>query len=122
MEDGSVSHGAFILRREKDPPETYLSVYWLEHFAGANAEERLVELRPAIPATGLKLSKKGKLAILNVGNTRTVVRDRSANKRLLPIIVEPPPPFHVGIWDTLTDEDAIANAIRDSVLSYAPCT
>lgn len=116
-DDGVATYSAFLLR----PQEEYLSGFQLEALQGANLEERLTDLRREIAERKLIApAKTAKYAVLNVGHTRQVVNERSTDKRWVRITVEDPPPFHAGIHDTATDEDTIAKAISDSVLSHHP--
>ena len=61
--DGKVGGGAFVLR----PNERGLSVNWLECFFDFKKDEQLAEVRRL---SRLKLGKGGRLAELNVGETK----------------------------------------------------
>jgi hypothetical protein len=120
---GKPSYLAFLLKpaTDKEPREPYLSAFWLEALTGTTTEERLADLRREVADKSiLKAKKSAVYSVQNVGNTRRVVRERSRDDRLLRIVEEPPPAFHVGIHDTAEDEDTVAKALVESVLSYAP--
>ena len=68
-EDGSVAATAFMPRFG----ESYLSVNWLEHLALPDREVALAELRRALAAKR-KIGSTARLALINVGHMRTVVR------------------------------------------------
>lgn len=122
-DDGKATYTAFLLRAGTPSKlqEPYLSAFLLEVLQGTNLEERLADLRREVRERRVFSPKKtGKYAALNVGRMRRTVNERSADKRWLRVTREEPPFFHAGIYDTAADEETIANAISDSVLSYHP--
>jgi hypothetical protein len=117
-EDLNPTFAAFLLRVN----ETYLSVDWLESFSGAEGHAaRVAALRAEVAALGhMKPAKTGKYAVLNVGATRALVRQRTPDQRLVRITQEADgfPAFHAGIHDTANDEMLCAEAIAESVVAY----
>lgn len=68
LSNGRASGDAFRLR----PHEVGLSVNWLECFAAASKQEQVDKV---IALSRITMSKNGRLAELNVGNTRAKTRD-----------------------------------------------
>jgi hypothetical protein len=122
-EDGNVTYAAFLLRRNADGTlkENYLSVFWLEKFNCATLPDALIALIAACrTGESLKLAATGRLALLHVGRTRDLVRQRTADSRMLPVTHEDPPYFHAGVYETTPDDDNVAAAILESAINFAP--
>ena len=68
-EDNTLDSRAFYLRSGEDG----LSVHWLEYFGNLTKEQQLQEIRPLIR---LNMSRNGRLAELNVGVTKSYLRQQ----------------------------------------------
>jgi len=93
-EDGRVSGTAFLPRSD----ETYLSVKWLEYFTTPNRQEQIDEVRKTL-SKKLQLGLTAKIAVLNVGETKSAVM--AATEGQIRIFIEHKPelddPSHAGI-------------------------
>jgi hypothetical protein len=116
--DGKVDASAFRLR----PNEEYVSVNWLEFLNCLDRESELTELRRIYSAKPLKLSNKGRMAILNVGKVCEKVCRESPDKRNLDVLHNPGPndPSHSGIYNLRQDDVWIAELIRQAIQETHP--
>ncbi len=125
LDGGEVTGTSFLLRRDPKREEEYLSVNWLEHLRLDNRTAEIAEVRRVL-STKRSLGGKAKIAVLNVGNTKDNVRQKSPDRRDLRILHRPneppefPDPSHSGIFDTLLDEQLVAELIAESVKETYP--
>lgn len=114
---GQVSAASFLLRAGDE----YLSVNWLEFLQLNNRDDELQEIR-RILSTKITLGSRAKIAVLNVGEVKSHVRQNSKDRRNLRISHRPdepaekPDPSHSGIFDTMSDEQIVAELIAEAVL------
>jgi hypothetical protein len=118
IEDGVISATAFMLR----PGEEYLSLNWLEYL---QLLDRMSEIRTVreIYSKKLTITANARIAVLNVGVTRTQVELGSPDARIVQMLhepIEPDDPSHSGIYNMRYDDELIAELIAESVQeSYA---
>jgi len=114
VEGGEVQATAFMLR----DGEEYLSVNWLEDL---NCSDRKREIHALQDLYSRKLSvgATARIAILNVGVSRTKVAQESPDMRQLSVVHEPimpEDPSHSGIYGFSYDDDIIAELLAQTVL------
>ena len=115
-EAGEVQASAFVLR-EKD---SSLSVTWLECFDCVNREDKIIETRKVL-SEKLNLKPSAKLAVLNVGETKSSVS--MANGCAIKILHEPTGnPCHAGINDLPRNHDGmlVAEIICETIKNTYP--
>lgn len=114
-ENNNVGPGAFMLRKD----EEYLSVQWLENLGIETVNEKINELQK-IFAKYLKIRPPAKIAIINVGNTCGYVVNES--EYLIRILHQPAPDnnAHSGIFDTIQNDEEIAELIIQTILEVYP--
>ena len=120
VEDGVISATAFMLREEIR--EQYLSVNWLEYL---DVADRATEIRTlqTLYSNMLTVRANARIAVLNVGNTRTQVERDSPDTRVIRILHEPIEPndmSHSGIYDLRYDDELIAELIASSIQEVYP--
>lgn len=101
--------------------EPFLSVNWLEHTNGTDTTTQVAAVRIALGKT-LTLKKSGKLAVLNVGETRDYVAQNSFDTRRLLVAHEPEEnnQHHAGIHNLEASDDIIADLIAEVVRECYP--
>ena len=116
-ENNNVGPGAFMLRKD----EEYLSVQWLENLGIETANEKMKELKQ-IFAKYLKIRPPAQIAIINVGHTCGYVAGES--EYLIRILHQPEPNnnAHSGIFDTMQNDEEIAELIRQTILEIYPAS
>ena len=118
-EDGTIAPTAFKPR----PGEVYLSVNWLETLGLPGRDHELSEVRRVL-ATKRKIGGSARLAVLNVGQARDVVRQESSAHIELSVRhepdVDPGRPHdrsHSGIYGVPEDDviipELLASVVRD---------
>jgi len=124
-QDGTPSGTAFQLRAGKD---VSLSVNWLEFLHPDERGLQLGALRATYRAKGFDLRPTARFAVLNVGELRTHVTQRSGDGRILKVQHEPltkatdgiDDPSHAGISGYGPDEDVIADLLAQAVKEVHP--
>jgi hypothetical protein len=124
-EDGTVSGTAFRLRAGRDD---YLSVNWLEFLVGQDRVLQMAALRDAYRVKVFDLRATARFAVVNVGEIRDHVRERSEDARALRVLHEPfnkaehgfDDPSHAGIFGYSPDDDLIADLIAQVVREIHP--
>lgn len=121
-EDGKVTGAAFQLRET----EKYLSVNWLEYLKLPNRHDEIQEIRRVLNSK-LTLTANAKIAVLNVGDILSYVRDNTPDNRNLNVMHEPIEdeqevydPSHSGIYGFRFDDHMIADLIADVVQEIHP--
>ncbi len=116
LENGEITGSSFLLR----PDDEYLSVNCLERLEKQDREAEISEVRQVL-STKLRLGSTAKIAVMNVGEIKDHVHRNSPDRRDLRILHRPdeppnfPDPAHSGIFDTVVDEQLIAELIAETV-------
>ena len=114
---------AFFLRtktKERNKPEEYLSVNWLNYYKGIMKEQFKKYFR-IMNNKGFFIKEEGRLAVLNVKKTVDHVRNSTSEKRILKFkhitshIRNQKDPTHTGIFGYTIGENHIAFLIKDSI-------
>ena len=120
-EDGTIAATAFKPR----PGEAYLSVNWLEALGLTGRGSELAEVRRVL-ATKRKVGGAARLAILNVGQARHVVRQESSAHLELAFRHEPEvgtgrphDHSHSGIYGVPEDDVLVPELLASVVLKVA---
>jgi hypothetical protein len=121
-EQGEIKAGAFMLRST----EEFLSVNWLEFLKCSNRENEIKEIQKIYNQKFKKVSANARIAILNVGKTREIVRNESSNNRNIEILHDPiNDPIkgiidesHCGIYNLKQDDEFIAELICETICEH----
>jgi hypothetical protein len=116
--EGQIQPSAFLLKSE----EEYLSVNWLEFLNCSCRESGINELRQLYSKKFLRVGAGARIAVLNVGNIREIVRTESPNNQELkvlhyPLLLADDPTLkvddlsHSGIYNLNEDNHFIAELI-----------
>ena len=121
-DEGSITFGAFLLRRDAagNALEDYLSVNCLTKLPGKDMDEQIQVLRTVHP---MKLGKRDKFAVLNVGTARLKIHSEGSSRRWIRVLAVPLEnnPSHAGIYDTGgQDEVEIAHLLTEAILRSVP--
>ena len=118
-EDGTIAATAFKPR----PGEAYLSVNWLESLGLPSRDAELTEVRRVL-ATKRKVGASARLVVLNVGQTRDIVRRESAARAEISVRHEPETEpgqpadaSHSGIFGVPQDDIAIPELLVTAIQS-----
>jgi|SRR6185436_8184261 len=111
---GKPSGAAFTFNT--NPPEEFLSVNWLEYFAGLTPDQQLAEIRKALEATGLTLRRTGRFALYTV---QTIIDNFPSAGTAVTVLhwPEPDDPSHSGIFN-VNDAD---KDILQEMLAFVEC-
>lgn len=114
IDGDSIEASAFFPRPGVDE---YLSVDWLEFLKCQNRDEEIIRLREVL-STRLKLRRKEKIAILNVGQMCGNVEANTRDNRKLEVKHEPRKNDdpHSGIYNVIEDYEVIGELIRQTIL------
>jgi len=110
--NGVITAMAFMLR-END--EGGLSVNWLEFLNCSNRDQEIREIQK-IYSESLSVSKNARIAILNVGEIRYIVRSETHDHRNIELLHEPIPDgdqSHSEIHNLEQDNEFIAELILE---------
>ena len=104
-EDGRITGQAFKLR---PLDQEGLSVNWLEYLNLSNRETEIKEVRK-IYKKKLDVTGRSRIAVLNVGETRKYIYDKSPDKRKIQVTNDKPSPdlSHRRITGSLSVDDTI---------------
>lgn len=104
---------AFELR----PKERFLSVNWLEFLNLQTRGKEITEIRRILGSKFRKLPASGRIAVLNVGDTRSHVSNNTPDQRMLDILHEPEvnDPSHSGIYGLEAEDFFIGELIAETV-------
>ena len=123
-DDGSVSGTQFRLRKDVrgNGPEEYLSGNWLEHLRMANRADEIVELQNVFSRKGFKIAKRDFFALLNVGEMRSHVLNKSPDRRVLHVLHKPSAKdhSHCGVYGLRLDDDIVSDLIAQTVKEQYP--
>jgi len=121
--DGSISGVAFRLRDLNGKIEEYLSVNWLEFLRKDDRKSEIDEIRKIFSIKLNRLGSKSKIAVLNVGKTRSHVKRNSEDRRILQVLHEPEKSIdesHSGIHGYRLEDIMIADLIAQSIQEVHP--
>jgi hypothetical protein len=114
---GAVAPDVFVLRRKPSGAldEESVSGGWLEKYCEGR-DAQIAALRGAF-ARYLTYKPKDRFALLNVGATVQLVREKSADARVLRFLHDPDGDHeaHSGIYDTAEDEEHIVQLLARCV-------
>jgi hypothetical protein len=98
-----------------------LSVNWLEFLKLRSREEEISEIRRLLESK-LTIAAFGRIAILNVGNTRRHVLNNTPDRRILTVLHEPEKndPSHSGIYGLKPDDMFIGELIAEQIEEVYP--
>lgn len=116
--NGRVTRTAFFLKDHE-----YVSVNWLQLLRLPTRIDEIVEIRRVLVAKGLKLRRSGRLAVLNVGQTKQNVREKSEQEVQFSHYPEPNDPSHSGIVYPAADATVVeylAQFVAESVVEIHP--
>jgi hypothetical protein len=119
--DGKVTGASFLPK----PDEDYISVNWLELLDLPDRSAEISEVRGVL-TTKLRLGATALVSVLNVGEVKSHVYERSEDGRMLRILHRPdeppeyPDPSHSGIFEALSDRETICILIAEVVRETYP--
>ena len=73
ISNGQPTQASFLPRRKKKPPENDVSSQWLEYFRASDLDSGIECVRSSLR---LKLSRKARIAVLNVGEAKQAFKDK----------------------------------------------
>lgn len=111
-EDGRPEGYAFLLK----PGESFLSVNWVECLGLDNREQQIAEVLRVL-STKRKVGSTARLALLNIGNSKSAVREGTTDGLNIRYVHEPDTdtpidPSHSGIYDLPISEGDITAAAQ----------
>lgn len=112
VQDNQLLGAAFLPRAE----DNYLSVNWLECLKCKSRAEEIVAVQNTY-ISKLNFSNKARIAVLNVGITRLMVRSKSSDNRNLDFLHMPEDndASHSGIYNIKNDDMEIAELILSTI-------
>jgi hypothetical protein len=117
--DGVIQASAFLL---KDSEES-LSVNWLEFLDCTNRLSEIIEMQ-RVYARKLKVGRSAKIAILNVGEIRDLVRTETQDNRNIEVLHDPDElhddPSHSEVVNMRPDNEFIAELICEVIRETHP--
>ncbi|MBN1999786.1 hypothetical protein JW935_19680 [candidate division KSB1 bacterium] len=116
---GEIQATAFMLRANDDEE---LSVNWLEFLKCSSREGEIREIQEIYSKT-FSVSKNARIAVLNVGEMRDIVRTESLDNRNIEVIHNPIPDgdqSHSGVYNLKQDNELIAELILEVVRENYP--
>lgn len=110
---GRITGAAFQLRTGEES----LSVNWLEFLDLENRDSEIQQIRNVFVDKGRTLQAKAKFAVLNVGKTKTYVRQESQDNRLLSVQHDPEDLdlSHSGIFNIPEDDPSVGDIIAELI-------
>jgi len=116
---GEIEATAFMLRENEES----LSVNWLEILNCTNRDSEIRELQRIYSQTFRKVSSNARIALLNVGEIRDVVRTESQDHRNIEVLHDPIPDgdqSHSEIHNLKQDNESIAELILEVLRENHP--
>ena len=107
-EHGMPMASAFQLRSG----EQHLSVNWLEHGGTRDVEDAMQQVRSGFVSRGYRLRGNGRFAVLDVGLTRTAVRQALGHLLRIDHLPLDDDQSHAGIHGYTSDDLAVAVEIK----------
>jgi hypothetical protein len=119
VDDGIIQASAFILRED----EPGLSVNWLEFLECPDRVTEIVEMQ-RVYARKLTVGRSAKIAILNVGEIRDLVRTETQDNRNIEVLHDPDElhddPSHSEVVNMRPDNEFIAELICEVIRETHP--
>ncbi|MDA2927173.1 hypothetical protein MYX78_08070 [Acidobacteria bacterium AH-259-G07] len=118
-EEGKVTAAAFQLKEH----EQSISVNWLEFLSQPNRQAEIAEVRKVLTSNRITLRRTGRIAVLNVGETRNHVYSAThPDSKDLHILHDPLPndSSHSGIFGVMMDDQLIPELIVQTVKEIHP--
>ena len=116
--EGEIQATAFMLRTGEES----LSVNWLEFLKCSNRKNEIREIQRIYSET-LSVSVNARIAILNVGEIRNIVRTESPDNRNIEVLHDPIPggdQSHSGVYNLEQDNEFIAELILETICENYP--
>jgi len=116
--EGEIQATAFMLRADEES----LSVNWLEFLKCSDRKNEIKEIQRIYSET-LSVSINARIAILNVGEMRNIVRTESTDNRNIEVLHDPIPggdQSHSGIYNLRPDNEFIAELIVEVIRENHP--
>lgn len=116
--EGEIQATAFMLRMGEES----LSVNWLEFLKCSDRKNEISEIQRIYSET-FSVSVNARIAILNVGEIRNIVRIESPDNRNVEVLHDPIPggdQSHGGIYNLNPDNELIAELIVDVIRENHP--
>ena len=116
--EGEIQATAFMLRADEES----LSVNWLEFLKCSDRKNEIKEIQRIYSET-LSVSINARIAILNVGEMRNIVRTESPDNRNIEVLHDPIPggdQSHSGIYNLRPDNEFIAELIVEVIRENHP--
>ncbi len=116
--NGVIAATAFMLRENEES----LSVNWLEFLNCPNRESEIKEMQRIYSET-LSVSKNARIAVLNVGEIRDIVRIETPDSRNIEVLHDPIPgddQSHSEIHNLKPDNEFIAELILEAIRGNYP--
>jgi hypothetical protein len=116
--EGEIQATAFMLRTGEES----LSVNWLEFLKCSDRENEIREIQRIYSET-LSVSANARIAILNVGEIRNIVRAESPDNRNIEVLHDPIPggdQSHSGVYNLKQDNEFIAELILETIRENHP--
>jgi hypothetical protein len=104
------------------PTESFLSVNWLEFLNLPSRENQITEVRRILRSKFSRIPASGRIAVLNVGDTRNHVSKNTPDQRTLITLHQPEvnDPSHSGIYGLEAEDFFIGELIAEVVIeTYA---
>jgi hypothetical protein len=102
--------------------ERSLSVNWLEFLDLQSRREEIAEIQRILELKFSRIATSGRIAILNVGQTRKHVLDYTPDRRMLTALHEPEAndPSHSGIYGLEAEDLFVGELIAEVVVETYP--
>jgi hypothetical protein len=102
--------------------ERFLSVNWLEFLGLQSRREEIAEIQRILESKFSRIATAGRIAILNVGQTRKHVTDNTLDRKMLTVLHEPQAddPSHSGIYGLEAGDLFVAELIAEVVVETYP--
>lgn len=116
--DGEIQATAFMLRTGEES----LSVNWLEFLKCSDRKNEIREIQRIYSET-FSVSVNARIAVLNVGEMRNIVRTESPDNRNIEVLHDPIPGVdqsHSGIYNLKPDNELIAELIVEVIRENHP--
>jgi len=116
--EGEIQATAFMLRTGEES----LSVNWLEFLKCSDRKNEIREIQRIYSKT-LSVSVNARIAILNVGEIRNIVRTESPDNRNIEVLHDPIPggdQSHSGVYNLEQDNEFIAELILETICENYP--
>lgn len=116
--EAEIQATAFMLRKDEES----ISVNWLEFLKCSDRENEIREIQRIYSET-FSVGINARIAILNVGEMRDIVRTESPDNRNIKVLHDPIPggdQSHSGIYNLRHDNELIAELILEAIRENYP--